>query len=891
MKFSLPGLPGRGKSAQETRQPGPGPGPAGNGARVSLGAARVQLLFAGVLLLGTLALFIFLFMSSYVVRTIEQNALHTTEQVASGVATLVGLYRSSITRLARDPAIAHALLDGNPERVRQREESLGYQFSNAINFQLLAPGIEEINEAVSPPLGYAALEQMREAEGSESPPPVEVHLINTPQQHINIVQRIMDPAGDSVVGLLVLSLSTDILGELLDGSQQSNGYTELQQVGAKGAPVMLAHNGVPAYRNGEPAEVRPVPGSRWQVAYWTAGDAPTQLLQPAIWAAAAFLVAAVLLVFLIQLMFRRLSGALRQDQISLATLLKDYRDHQVKKAYPSGLAEMEETLHLMTRLASNRQPEYEYVVSRREQDSEFETEAAEKAKAVSEPGDTLVMIDTPWTDGMIVEEDPLDIEDTPPVEDTSRIKDTPDVQVPAGTETAVDASIFRAYDIRGIVNQTLTADVVRQIGRAIGSEALQRGRQTVVVGRDGRLSGPTLSAALIEGLVTTGCQVKDIGLVPTPVLYFAANSLETQTGVVVTGSHNPPDYNGLKIMIDGETLSGESIRHLHERIETGNLIHGQGDVESVDVIPDYIERICSDVHITRTMKVAVDCGNGAAGSVLPHLLQALGCEVTELFCEVDGHFPNHHPDPSKPENLRDLITTVRQIRADVGLAFDGDGDRLGVVSTEGDIIWPDRILMLFAADILERNPGGQIIYDVKCSRHLDTIIREHGGKALMWKTGHSFIKAKIRETGALLAGEMSGHIFFKERWFGFDDALYAAARLLEVLGRDERPASAVFASLPDSVNTPELNIRMREGEPQRFIERLLAGAHFEGASVSTIDGLRADFGDGWGLVRASNTTPVLVLRFEADNQAALARIMNEFRRVLLLVEPGLSLPF
>jgi len=379
--------------------------------------------------------------------------------------------------------------------------------------------------------------------------------------------------------------------------------------------------------------------------------------------------------------------------------------------------------------------------------------------------------------------------------------------------------------------------------------------------------------------------------VPTPVLYFAANHLDTQTGVIVTGSHNPPDYNGLKIMIDGETLSGKSIQHLRERIEAGNFISGQGEVGEMDIIPEYIERIRSDIQLDRPLKVVIDCGNGVAGAVAPQLLKAIGCEVTELYCEVDGNFPNHHPDPSKPENLKDLIETVKLARADVGLAFDGDGDRLGVVTTEGDIVWPDRVLMLFAADILDRNPGGQIIYDVKCSRFVDSIIRQHGGEPLMWKTGHSFIKAKIKETGALLAGEMSGHIFFKERWYGFDDGLYAAARLLEVLGKDARPATEVFASLPDSVNTPELNVTMQEGEPPRFIERLLASAHFEGAQVSTIDGLRADFEDGWGLVRASNTTPVLVLRFEADDQATLARIMDEFRRVMLQVEPGLSLPF
>ena len=453
------------------------------------------------------------------------------------------------------------------------------------------------------------------------------------------------------------------------------------------------------------------------------------------------------------------------------------------------------------------------------------------------------------------------------------------------------AEIFKAYDIRGVVDKALSEDVVTRIGQALGTEALSLGQRSIIIGRDGRLSGPRLVKALSEGIMSAGCDVVDVGMAPTPAIYFATFHLGTQSAVAVTGSHNPPDYNGLKIVIDGETLSGESIQQLRERIEEGNLISGQGSTESLNVVPDYIERIRSDVHVDRPLKVVLDCGNGVAGAVAPQLLRDLGCEVTELFCEVDGNFPNHHPDPSKPENMEDLIAAVRGQQADIGLAFDGDGDRLGVVTTEGSIVWPDRILMLFAADVLERNPGGKIIYDVKCSRFLDGIIREHGGEPLMWKTGHSFIKAKIRESGALLAGEMSGHIFFKERWYGFDDGLYSAARLLEVLGKDARLPTEVFAALPDSVNTPELNISMQEGEPPRFMDRLMASAHFENARVHTIDGLRVDFPDGWGLVRASNTTPVLVLRFEADDEAALARIMGEFRRVMLQVKEDLKLPF
>ncbi|MDE2089730.1 MAG: phosphomannomutase/phosphoglucomutase [Gammaproteobacteria bacterium] len=455
----------------------------------------------------------------------------------------------------------------------------------------------------------------------------------------------------------------------------------------------------------------------------------------------------------------------------------------------------------------------------------------------------------------------------------------------------METSIFRTYDIRGVVGTTLTPAVVHEIGRAIGSEAYERGQQRVIVGRDGRLSGAELVEALTRGLCASGRDVTQIGMVPTPVLYFATHYLGTGSGVMLTGSHNPPEYNGLKIMLRGETLSGDAIQTLRRRIETGNLLDGSGGRDSVDVVPDYLDRIASDVRLGRPLKVVADCGNGVAGAVAPRLLRALGCQVIELYCEVDGNFPNHHPDPSRPENLVDLVLRVREENADLGLAFDGDGDRLVAVGSQGEIIWPDRLLMLFAMDVLSRNPGAEIIYDVKSSRNLARVVSETGGRPLMWKTGHSLIKAKMKETGALLAGEMSGHVFFKERWYGFDDGLYAAARLLEILSSDPRTSSQVFASLPDSVNTPELTVAMAEGEQYRFMQRLLSSARFEGAKLSTIDGLRADFEHGWGLVRASNTTPSLVLRFEADDPESLRRIQDEFRRQMQAVDAKLQLPF
>jgi len=451
--------------------------------------------------------------------------------------------------------------------------------------------------------------------------------------------------------------------------------------------------------------------------------------------------------------------------------------------------------------------------------------------------------------------------------------------------------IFKAYDIRGIVGKTLTPQIVEAIGQAIGSEALARNQKTVAIGRDGRLSGPELSAALARGIQKSGVNVIDVGMVATPMLYFATYHLQTGSGVMITGSHNPPDYNGIKIVLGGETLSGESIQQLRLRIENNTLAQGNGGYRQKNIAEDYLRRIAGDIKLGRRIKIVVDCGNGVAGAFAPELYRRLNCEVKELFCEVDGTFPNHHPDPTQPENLEDAKHALRTSDAEIALAFDGDGDRLGVVTKNGKIIYADRQLMLFAADMLARNPGAEIIFDVKCTRNLFSWIREYGGKPVLWKTGHSLIKKKMRETGALLAGEMSGHIFFKERWYGFDDGLYAGARLLEYLSH-QPDIDAALNGLPDSVNTPELHLQLKEGENYALIEKLQKSARFENANnIITIDGLRVEYADGFGLARSSNTTPVIVLRFEADNEQALKRIQDDFRRVILKAKPDAVLPF
>ncbi|MES2282333.1 MAG: phosphomannomutase/phosphoglucomutase [Pseudomonadota bacterium] len=451
------------------------------------------------------------------------------------------------------------------------------------------------------------------------------------------------------------------------------------------------------------------------------------------------------------------------------------------------------------------------------------------------------------------------------------------------------ASIFKAYDIRGVVPATINAEFAQALGKAFGAVAVKAGETTVAVGRDGRLSGPSLSAALIRGLASTGVNVIDIGMATTPMLYFAASTLAT-SGIQVTGSHNPKDYNGFKMVLAGRAIYGDDIQGLRKIIEGDTWISAAtpGVVTPVNVEAGYRNRIVSDIKLSRPMKIVVDCGNGVAGASAPAIFRALGCDVIELFSEVDGNFPNHHPDPSKPENLRDLIKALKESDAELGLAFDGDGDRLGIVTKDGQNIYPDRQMMLFARDVLSRVPGGQIVFDVKCSQRLAPAIEAAGGVPLMYKTGHSLIKAKMKEVSSPLGGEMSGHIFFKERWYGFDDGTYAGARLLEIVSRVP-DAGALLNSLPTSFSTPELNVPCKEGEPHAVVETLIKTAKFaEPAKISTIDGVRVDWPDGFGLIRASNTTPVLVLRFEGHTQTALERIEADMLALLRSVKPDAS---
>ena len=856
MKFSLPKR--KPKSPSSTPS-GTSPRKAPGGA-LSVTGVGITALGAAILLLLVSPAALYWAATGAMQESDAREAQVAAEHFADRARVWAAQQGARVEALTQDAALAGLMQQTDARAAKEAE--LALLFPAAMRVRLLAPGIQEVDMETSPPISYAALDMLRQAETKEAPPPVEAHMFGTPQQHINLVRRILDPGGRRIVGLMMVSYAVPAVQQILAGPTV-NGYVELQQRGGKGGVLVLASRGEQARKQGVPSAEVAVAGSRWMLVYWSGDTAAAATLQLLLVAAGAAVVAAVVLALLLLGSFRRISQALKADQVTLINVVKDMRDGRVKPAYTVRLKELQDAVGIMARTASAGVAAAAPAAASAAGSSVARAGAAmasPASRADSEPE-------------LLFEHDALDVANI------------------GVTEVELDPAIFRAYDIRGVVSSSLTPDVVYEIGRSIGSEAYERGQQTVVVARDGRLSGPDLTDALVRGLVATGRDVKDIGMVPTPVLYFAAQYLDTSSGVMVTGSHNPPEYNGLKIVLAGETLAQSAIQGLYRRIREGELLSGEGTVEQIDVLPDYLERIKADVVLPRGLKVVVDCGNGVAGAAAPRLLTGLGCEVVELFCEVDGNFPNHHPDPSKTENLGALIQAVADHGADLGLAFDGDGDRVGVVASGGEIIWPDRLMMLYAMDVLNRNPGGQIIYDVKCSRNLDKIIRDFGGDPLMWQTGHSLIKAKMKETGALLAGEMSGHIFFKERWFGFDDGLYAAARLLEILANDHRTSSSVFAALPDSINTPELNVPMREGEPHPFMDRLLASAHFEGAHMHTIDGLRAEFADGWGLVRASNTTPVLVLRFEADDEEALRRIQEEFRRVMLQVEPDLTLPF
>ncbi|MFL1456506.1 phosphomannomutase/phosphoglucomutase [Marinobacter sp. GN3S48] len=725
-------------------------------------------------------------------------------------------------------------------------------------------------------LGFAGLDLARQAESGRS-----LHPNAFPrngQWYFQVAASVRNPASRAMAGSMLVVFDASSLQPLLAvNNRELGGQLALVQ-SVNGSARVVASNGT---GNGE-AEERALSAPDWSLRYQPAST-PTPVVN-AVLAIILILAPAVVAAIVVWVLLGGAQRSIRQDVSALTQWAhKVFGGERVKLPALKWdlVASTGEVLHRLSQVVDRR------VLKAAE--SARPKAPAGKAVAAEEPlFQEKDMLDIDMLDG---DEDVLGFGGGATDESEAGPENAPSVEEVALPQVEVPAGIFRAYDIRGIVGETLSPEIVNVIGRAIGSEAAERGIDALCIGYDGRHSSPDLADALARGIMATGCDVIHVGAVPTPVLYFATHHLKTGSGVMVTGSHNPANYNGLKIMLGGETLSGDGIQKLLQRIRTGDLSSGQGAQSSEDVRRAYLDRIVGDIAVAAPLKVVLDAGNGIAGELAPMLVEELGCEVIPLYCDVDGDFPNHHPDPGKPDNLVDLIARVKAESADIGLAFDGDGDRLGVVTNSGKIIWPDRLLMLFARDVVSRNPGADVLYDVKCSRRLAGVISDAGGRPIMWKTGHSLMKAKMKETGALLAGEMSGHIFFGERWYGFDDGLYSAARLLEILGVEDRHSDEVFEDFPEDISTPELNVEVTEDSKFQLVERLSSEGSFGDGSVSTIDGIRVDYADGWGLCRASNTTPVLVLRFEAETDEALERIKGVFRDQLQKVAPDLVADF
>jgi len=791
-----------------------------------------------------------------------------TEALAARLSDRMQSLRSAIERLARHPSLAQTLHSGDTTAIAAKEQTLQGQLPNAWHIRLLLTGQSEPDTQHEPQMSYASLDILRQSEKTGKTTQSEVHQYGSKHQHIALAAPIFSPDNKSeVIGIIHAAFKLDVIHSTINAVSHYGGQVEVRQI-IQGKTLTLAKSGASANSTAVAAAGIPIAGTIWEAVYLKPS---TAIDQASLITFAGIPTAGLLIIGLIMfLQAKRLKQALKSDQGAIIKMAEiAFRGGKVISA-EAKTADCENTIQLIAQLGTQ--------ASRKHR-----TTAFSGAPAAEEATKSSVAQPEPSSPAAI-------IADTGAAPQNLDGATAPTAQ--SDTGITLPDSIFLAYDIRGIVGDTLTRDMIYELGRAIGSEAYDQGQQTVIMARDGRLSSEGLSAALSQGLQESGRDVLDIGMVPVPILYFATHFLGSNSGVMLTASHNPADYNGLKIVINGEALSGPAIQQLRQRVETGDLLQGEGSRQEQNIIPDYIKRITEDVQPARSLKVVVDCGNGVPGVAAPQLLKELGCEVIELYCDVDGHFPNHHPDPGKPENLEDLIHEVKNQSADLGIAFDGDGDRLGVVDSNGNIIWPDRLLMLFATDVLSRQPGGDIIYDVKSTRSLASHILSHGGRPLMWKTGHSLMKAKLKETGALLAGEMSGHIFFKERWYGFDDALYACARLLEILSLDLRPTAEIFAELPENTSTPELFMDTPEGNHHELVQNIINLADFEkSAKLITIDGLRAEFENGWGLVRPSNTIPAVTFRFEAANQIGLNEIQEEFRQLLKKIDPNLKVPF
>ena len=797
---------------------------------------------------------------------------------ASALQQALAALTADTRAAARNPQLLAALQSGDASQISAAEQSIGY-WDGVIDAYINPRGEASQDRSRTAPVSFAALDLLRRAEGGQ-PPAAEAYKVGNRWMVYSAAPLRQDDKSP-VVGTLLLVVDLQRLLRTLPPLPNSAGRLQLTQKFGNAPEQVLANFGGEPGTEGEPLALSSG-NPNWKLRFAPSQEISALDVSPLMLALAALLAFGGALAGL-QMVHGLQQRRLRGDVLHLGQMAQELYNGKTIKTPSLSLPLMDALAQNLARMPTRRRNEA--ASNAAENGASGSASSSRAVQPVADPNTELV-------DPLFQSTDILDIDILDEDQDMLGLESMErDTQMSTPQAPTLPASIFRAYDSRGVVGDSLTPETAYWIGRAIGSETLAKGEPNISVGRDGRLSGPELVQQLIQGLLDSGCNVSDIGMVPTPVLYYAANVLAGKSGVMLTGSHNPPDYNGFKIVIAGDTLANEQIQALRLRIENNDLASGTGSVERVDVLERYYNEIRDDIAVAKKLKVVVDCGNGVAGVIAPQLIEGLGCEVIPLFCDVDGNFPNHHPDPGKPENLEDLIAKVKEVGADIGLAFDGDGDRVGVVTNTGTIIYPDRLLMLFAKDVVSRNPGADIIFDVKCTRRLTALISGYGGRPVMWKTGHSLIKKKMKETGALLAGEMSGHVFFKERWFGFDDGIYSAVRLLEIISQDKRDAEHVFSAFPNDVSTPEINIQVTEESKFAIIDALQRDAQWGEANLTTLDGVRVDYQKGWGLVRASNTTPVLVLRFEAETEAELERIKAVFREQLARVAPEMKVPF
>lgn len=785
---------------------------------------------------------------------IEQAANSAQARINQAQLKLLNQANNMATSIRLTELVANA-----DASARALEESrLRELIPNAVRVRMIRLGEAKVNRDADPPFTYTSLDLVNKAEQGEVVYPEAINANG--RWVIGFAAPIKPPSSDTIRGTLFVYLDTAaIIDEISEGL--NGGVAIIQAFNANQQTEFLKVG-----EFGEQTVERPLVNEIWKLQF-----SPTsELTEASVGSLISQLVP--LLVFLLVAIGGVVFGILRilntfhSDATLLQHQIADVMNGNHSASSQFALPEFTELDLLISRLGKKEQEK-----------PEVKPLDVTSTPLPGETGASVVDLDTVEEMPALMDAEDVDAPALEIAEDDEPGEDLPDV-----------SSIFRAYDIRGVVGQTLNQEVAYRIGQTIGTEADDQGESKIIVGADGRLSSPDLLDALIDGLVSTGREVINIGFVPTPLLYFATHNSEATSGVMVTGSHNPADHNGMKIVINGHTLVEEDIKRLYELYMSGEFVAGEGEVTEIDIRDDYLDAISDDVVVAQPLKVVVDCGNGIAGDLAPDLLGNLGCEVVAMYCDVDGNFPNHHPDPIIPENLSDLIVTVKSEQADLGIALDGDGDRMVAVTAEGEIIWPDRLLMLFAKDVVSRNPGSDVVYDVKCTRHLNSVISGFGGRPVVSRSGHSYVKAKMKETDAILGGELSGHICFQERWYGFDDGLYAAARLLEIVGSQSEGLTELLVEFPSSISTPEITIPVAESRKFDLMEEILSGTSFADATITNIDGLRVDFSNGWGLVRASNTTPCLTLRFEADDEQALTDIQNQFREQLSTIDAGLQ---